>query len=96
MVVSLRDSDDSDSDVDNGSSSQMAFGGLEFMIKEARRTAEVGPADCRRCRQTTEGGTHSEGSGASDPDLELLFSCAVLEVILWYFSGSKTESRISV
>ncbi|CAF89165.1 unnamed protein product, partial [Tetraodon nigroviridis] len=41
VVVSLRDSDDSDSDVDNGSSSQMAFGGLEFMIKEARRTAEA-------------------------------------------------------
>lgn len=52
MVVSLRDSDDSDSDVDNCSSSQMAFGGLEFMIKEARRTAEVGPAHCPCCRQT--------------------------------------------
>lgn len=43
VVVSLRDSDDSDSDVDNCSSTQMGFGGLEFMIKEARRTAEVGP-----------------------------------------------------
>ena len=53
MVVSLRESDDSDSDVDNCSSSQLAFGGLEFMIKEARRTAEVGPAHCRCCRQTT-------------------------------------------
>ena len=42
VVVSLRDSDDSDSDVDACSSSQAAFGGLEFMIKEARRTVEVG------------------------------------------------------
>lgn len=41
VVVSLRDSDDSDSDVDACSSSQAAFGGLEFMIKEARRTVEV-------------------------------------------------------
>lgn len=47
VVVSLRDSDDSDSDVDNCSSSQMSFGGLEFMIKEARRTAEVGVVDGR-------------------------------------------------
>lgn len=41
MVVSLNDSDDSDSDVDACSSSQAVFGGLEFMIKEARRTVEV-------------------------------------------------------
>ncbi|XP_056907701.1 zinc finger C3H1 domain-containing protein-like isoform X2 [Takifugu flavidus] len=41
VVVSLKDSDDSDSDVDNGSSTPMGFGGLEFMIKEARRTAEA-------------------------------------------------------
>lgn len=44
VVVSLKDSDDSDSDVDACSSSQVVFGGLEFMIKEARRTVEVGPA----------------------------------------------------
>ncbi|KAK5901535.1 hypothetical protein CesoFtcFv8_006893 [Champsocephalus esox] len=37
VVVSLRDSEDSDSD----SGSQPAFGGLEFMIKEARRTVEA-------------------------------------------------------
>lgn len=43
VVVSLKDSDDSDSDVDNCSSTPMGFGGLEFMIKEARRTAEVSP-----------------------------------------------------
>lgn len=42
VVVSLNDSDDSDSDVDACSSSQVEFGGLEFMIKEARRTVEVG------------------------------------------------------
>ncbi|XP_044211807.1 zinc finger C3H1 domain-containing protein-like isoform X3 [Thunnus albacares] len=41
VVVSLNDSDDSDSDVDAGSSSQAMFGGLEFMIKEARRTVEA-------------------------------------------------------
>lgn len=51
VVVSLRNSDDSDSDADTCSSSQMAFGGLEFMIKEARRTAEVGPVHRRCCRQ---------------------------------------------
>lgn len=49
VVVSLRDSDDSDSDVDASSSSQAVFGGLEFMIKEARRTVEVGPANCSCC-----------------------------------------------
>lgn len=42
VVVSLNDSDDSDSDMDACSSTQTAFGGLEFMIKEARRTVEVG------------------------------------------------------
>ncbi|XP_062276404.1 zinc finger C3H1 domain-containing protein-like isoform X2 [Scomber scombrus] len=41
VVVSLNDSDDSDSDVDASSSSQAMFGGLEFMIKEARRTVEA-------------------------------------------------------
>uniref|UniRef100_A0A3P9IIA3 Zinc finger C3H1-type containing n=1 Tax=Oryzias latipes TaxID=8090 RepID=A0A3P9IIA3_ORYLA len=41
VVVSLNDSDDSDSDVDACSSSQVEFGGLEFMIKEARRTVEA-------------------------------------------------------
>ncbi|KAJ0029108.1 hypothetical protein NQD34_004105 [Periophthalmus magnuspinnatus] len=40
VVVSLNDSDDSDSDVD-GSSGQSVFGGLEFMIREARRTVEA-------------------------------------------------------
>ncbi|XP_029952844.1 zinc finger C3H1 domain-containing protein-like [Salarias fasciatus] len=40
VVVSLGDSDDSDSDGDAGSS-QAVFGGLEFMIKEARRTVEA-------------------------------------------------------
>lgn len=39
--MSLIDSDDSDSDVDSGDAVQSVFGGLEFMIKEARRTAEV-------------------------------------------------------
>ncbi|XP_040894448.1 zinc finger C3H1 domain-containing protein-like isoform X2 [Toxotes jaculatrix] len=41
VVVSLNDSDDSDSDVDACSSTQAVFGGLEFMIKEARRTVEA-------------------------------------------------------
>ncbi|KAM9854581.1 zinc finger C3H1 domain-containing protein [Aulostomus maculatus] len=41
VVVSLNDSDDSDSDVEACSSTQAAFGGLEFMIKEARRTVEA-------------------------------------------------------
>ncbi|TKS72888.1 Zinc finger C3H1 domain-containing protein [Collichthys lucidus] len=41
VVVSLNDSDDSDSDMDTCSSTQAAFGGLEFMIKEARRTVEA-------------------------------------------------------
>ena len=47
VVVSLNDSDDSDSDIDACSSTQTAFGGLEFMIKEARRTVEVSPTTCR-------------------------------------------------
>ncbi|XP_029991411.1 zinc finger C3H1 domain-containing protein isoform X4 [Sphaeramia orbicularis] len=41
VVVSLNDSDDSDSDMDACSSTQAVFGGLEFMIKEARRTVEA-------------------------------------------------------
>ncbi|XP_027892211.1 zinc finger C3H1 domain-containing protein isoform X2 [Xiphophorus couchianus] len=41
VVVSLKDSDDSDSDMDACSSSQSVFGGLEFMIKEVRRTVEA-------------------------------------------------------
>ncbi|XP_054865363.1 zinc finger C3H1 domain-containing protein isoform X5 [Amphiprion ocellaris] len=41
VVVSLNDSDDSDSDLDSCSSTQAVFGGLEFMIKEARRTVEA-------------------------------------------------------
>ncbi|KAK2842859.1 hypothetical protein Q5P01_013059 [Channa striata] len=41
VVVSLNDSDDSDSDTDAHSSTQAVFGGLEFMIKEARRTVEA-------------------------------------------------------
>lgn len=41
VVVSLIESDDSDSDVDSSDTGQSVFGGLEFMIKEARRTAEV-------------------------------------------------------
>ncbi|MEQ2177880.1 hypothetical protein GOODEAATRI_008283 [Goodea atripinnis] len=41
VVVSLKDSDDSDSDLEPCSSSQTVFGGLEFMIKEVRRTVEA-------------------------------------------------------
>ncbi|KAM6973334.1 zinc finger C3H1 domain-containing protein-like [Aplochiton taeniatus] len=41
VVVQLNDSDDSDSEAEACSSSQSVFGGLEFMIKEARRTAEA-------------------------------------------------------
>ena len=42
VVVQLNNSDDSDSDEQEASSSRPSvFGGLEFMIKEARRTVEV-------------------------------------------------------
>nr|XP_057931585.1 zinc finger C3H1 domain-containing protein-like isoform X2 [Doryrhamphus excisus] len=41
VVVSLHESDDSDSDLDACSSTQGVIGGLEFMIKEARRTVEA-------------------------------------------------------
>ncbi|KAG7468900.1 zinc finger C3H1 domain-containing [Solea senegalensis] len=41
VVVSLNDSDDSDSDMDACSATHSMFGGLEFMIKEARRTVEA-------------------------------------------------------
>lgn len=40
VVVTLNDSDDSESDGE-ASKSNSVFGGLESMIKEARRTAEV-------------------------------------------------------
>lgn len=41
MVVTLNDSDDSESDGEASKSTNSVFGGLESMIKEARRTAEV-------------------------------------------------------
>uniref|UniRef100_A0A673WVR4 Zinc finger C3H1-type containing n=1 Tax=Salmo trutta TaxID=8032 RepID=A0A673WVR4_SALTR len=47
VVVQLNGSDDSDSDMETCSSStqtQFVFGGLEFMIKEARRSAEAAKA----------------------------------------------------
>lgn len=42
MVVTLNDSDDSESDGEASKTTNSVFGGLESMIKEARRTAEVG------------------------------------------------------
>ncbi|XP_020336771.1 zinc finger C3H1 domain-containing protein isoform X1 [Oncorhynchus kisutch] len=47
VVVQLNGSDDSDSDIETCGSStrtQFVFGGLEFMIKEARRSAEAAKA----------------------------------------------------
>lgn len=41
VVVTLNDSDDSESDGEASKSTNSVFGGLESMIKEARRTAEV-------------------------------------------------------
>ncbi|KAJ8245271.1 hypothetical protein GJAV_G00268960 [Gymnothorax javanicus] len=41
VVVQLNGSDDSDSESEAPGPAHMAFGGLEFMIKEARRTAEA-------------------------------------------------------
>lgn len=41
MVVTLNDSDDSESEGETSKSTNSVFGGLESMIKEARRTAEV-------------------------------------------------------
>ncbi|XP_004700842.1 zinc finger C3H1 domain-containing protein [Echinops telfairi] len=40
VVVTLNDSDDSESDAETSKSTNSVFGGLESMIKEARRTAE--------------------------------------------------------
>ncbi|EMP40461.1 Zinc finger C3H1 domain-containing protein, partial [Chelonia mydas] len=41
VVVTLNDSDDSESDGEPSNSTNSVFGGLESMIKEARRTAEA-------------------------------------------------------
>ncbi|RXM94947.1 Zinc finger C3H1 domain-containing protein [Acipenser ruthenus] len=41
VVVQLNNSDDSESDSESSGSSRFVFGGLESMIKEARRTAEA-------------------------------------------------------
>ncbi|XP_044305737.1 zinc finger C3H1 domain-containing protein isoform X2 [Varanus komodoensis] len=41
VVVTLNDSDDSESDAEQSNSSASVFGGLESMIKEARRTVEA-------------------------------------------------------
>lgn len=41
VVVRLNASDDSDSEIEASSSVQCVFGGLESMIKEARRSVEV-------------------------------------------------------
>lgn len=40
-MVTLNDSDDSESDIEQSNSTASVFGGLESMIKEARRTVEV-------------------------------------------------------
>lgn len=52
MVVSLNGSDDSDSDLD--AAAQGMYGGLEFMIKEARRTAEVNANKSKGAAETSE------------------------------------------
>lgn len=41
MVIRLNASDDSDSEIEASGSAQCVFGGLESMIKEARRSVEV-------------------------------------------------------
>ncbi|KAJ7329826.1 hypothetical protein JRQ81_016000 [Phrynocephalus forsythii] len=41
VVVTLNDSDDSESDVEQSNSTATVFGGLESMIKEARRSVEA-------------------------------------------------------
>ncbi|KAJ1165395.1 hypothetical protein NDU88_005823 [Pleurodeles waltl] len=41
VVVTLNNDSDSESDVEQSNSNTSVFGGLEFMIKEARRTAEA-------------------------------------------------------
>lgn len=46
VVVRLNASDDSDSDGESCSPAQSVFGGLESMIKEARRTVEVRVCVC--------------------------------------------------
>ncbi|XP_058253115.1 zinc finger C3H1 domain-containing protein isoform X1 [Hemibagrus wyckioides] len=43
VVIRLNASDDSDSEMEASSSAQCVFGGLESMIKEARRTVEARP-----------------------------------------------------
>ncbi|KAM9816489.1 zinc finger C3H1 domain-containing protein-like isoform X4 [Syngnathus typhle] len=53
VVVSLNGSDDSDSDLDSAQPQGM-FGGLEFMIKEARRTAEVNATKSKGAAATSE------------------------------------------
>ncbi|XP_019729439.1 zinc finger C3H1 domain-containing protein [Hippocampus comes] len=52
VVVSLNGSDDSDSDLD--AAAQGMYGGLEFMIKEARRTAEVNANKSKGAAETSE------------------------------------------
>jgi hypothetical protein len=42
VVVQLHDSDDSESEPEASSSTMSSFGCLDLMIKEARRTVEVG------------------------------------------------------
>ncbi|XP_077374052.1 zinc finger C3H1 domain-containing protein isoform X2 [Festucalex cinctus] len=54
VVVSLNVSDDSDSDSDLDAAAQGMFGGLEFMIKEARRTAEVNAGKSKGAAATSE------------------------------------------
>ncbi|XP_051917067.1 zinc finger C3H1 domain-containing protein-like isoform X2 [Hippocampus zosterae] len=57
VVVSLNGSDDSDSDLDVAAATAaqgMMYGGLEFMIKEARRTAEVNANKSKGAAETSE------------------------------------------
>lgn len=94
VVVSLKDSDDSDSDVDNCSSAPMGFGGLEFMIKEARRTAEVRIPGMTRPRQRAAAvepaGEQSSGSPPEAPFL--LFNAANWESCVFQAAKPKAAS----
>ncbi|XP_077425204.1 zinc finger C3H1 domain-containing protein isoform X2 [Vanacampus margaritifer] len=54
VVVSLNGSDDSDSDLEAAAATQGMFGSLEFMIKEARRTAEVNASKSKGAAATSE------------------------------------------
>ncbi|XP_077101654.1 zinc finger C3H1 domain-containing protein isoform X1 [Siphateles boraxobius] len=64
VVVRLNASDDSDSEAESGGPAQTVFGGLESMIKEARRTVEAAKPKHSVCEKENNPGKSADAAAA--------------------------------